>query len=56
MPALFIGMQPDGERLDNCAVERLRTNDNGHGEVMRVHPASSSRHRDRFWQAIVPLG
>jgi hypothetical protein len=29
-------------------------NNNGHGEMMRVHPASSSRQRDRFWWAIAP--
>ena len=30
-------------------------NNNGHGKMMRVHPASSSRH-DRFWSALMPPG
>jgi hypothetical protein len=39
-----------------CCIDASSKNNNGHGEMMRVHPASSFRHRDRFRQRLVPPG
>jgi len=38
--------------LASCSRNEAAEKGNGHGEIMRVHPASSSRHRDRIWQAM----